>query len=1068
MTLEEFVRALDSAGLDLHVEGLLDTLWLAQVDRTLSARRSIARHAMRDTAPGGQPSFKPDGDVTPPVSDQQSVEPPTEPPAQPPVTDPPDSAPVYSAGPAGAADKTFRASPVVVPAGHALSKRLALGRALRPFRRRWASRTDREIDEDRTVDISADLGGMYPVFRPRAERWYDAVVVMEDDPAIEIWQDVLRDFCQMLRHTGAFRDVRRLRLRMDPKPFLESVPGGARSRASSLSGGGARRLVFFATHGSSSKWADGRYARLIEPWMGTCSVAILQMQPPRRWKWTVLGEPQGVCTALQPGVSSARLQLEPNWWSFLSADDERVIGLPVVPLESAAMSEFAYMQMARGRRCPLLLLDTSELDADEMQFLPVPSPDAERTLALLRESAPLSYQLAVYLAGGPFTLPVARIVQEAMFGDAADQSHLADVLLSGQVTSPQTTALAVDPNLVYYEFKPEARAILLRSLREADAERIAEGLETCVSQYIEKVYGRTITFQGLVPDENGEYELPAWAQSFARLSVALLGLPGRKVKAEASQAYTDLLIRIVASSDGNQIVEAIINSGAPSARAHLKLDMSLLERLKPEDATYGQELDRAILFGPVLSALDEAMKRPASSNGKGRIRLEIDQGLGLLHGIAWERMTLPDGMPSIMPFSRYIPTGASVPQPLTARRIRMSICIDRPTSTEVALELTSLMATLSAAAIAGNLDVTLLTGHTSLSDALRSDVERAGWRIVDGPTTLNAIIARLAVDDIVHIDAPGSGSGVQGLSLDLKTGSGAWSLDSEIVRTAGPRLPALVTVCLPWRTGEKRAFHELPAALVRAGASAVLALQDQIAPNSGRQIGQAFYRALFETGLVDYAVTTARQELREAGAADWWMPVLYSRVPDCRLLSVDRAASPQDSVKAFVSAYPKRDVGRVARLAASTGGEKFAANTIGTELSRSLERDGLVRQYGDGTFRFLPGIEPLLSEIVSKQPLLGVHILWVDDHPDRIASFANDLRGRGAEIDEVILEDVAMKFLEHAAYDVVISDMKRGNDRQAGISLLRAMQSRRIASPVVIFSGRFAANRVQEILGEGA
>jgi hypothetical protein len=59
---------------------------------------------------------------------------------------------------------------------------------LRPFRQRWFSRAEWELDEQRTIEATAELSGsLYPVFRPLQERWFEVHVVLEDDPAIALW-----------------------------------------------------------------------------------------------------------------------------------------------------------------------------------------------------------------------------------------------------------------------------------------------------------------------------------------------------------------------------------------------------------------------------------------------------------------------------------------------------------------------------------------------------------------------------------------------------------------------------------------------------------------------------------------------------------------------------------------------------------------------------------------------------------------------------------------------------------------------------------------------------------------
>jgi N-acyl amino acid synthase of PEP-CTERM/exosortase system len=429
----------------------------------------------------------------------------------------------------------IKASPLVVPAGQALQQRLQLARALRPFRERWLSRSAFELDERRTVETSAELGGtIYPVFRPVQEPWFDVELVLEDDPAIELWRDTLHDFCQMLGDTGAFRAIRTWHLHMQepgvasadrfPAAYLES-PAGARVATRTLAGRGVRRLILFATHGDSPAWLDGRYVRVIAPWLASASVAILHLFDRPRWKEGKLGEPSGLGIAPEPGVATANLRVERSWWTLSEAEDG-LLPVPATLLTPEGLGDFALMQMARGRACPVFLLDPNPLLAQDFA-LDGTAPTFERAVALLRDSSTDAFLLAVYLSSGAFTLPVARLVQESMFGINARQSHLAEVLLSGLVfvRSPQTGGS--EPNERYFEFHDEARAILLGSLREADAKQMAQELEDRVSRHLEQIRMRGITLRALVPDANGHYDLPAWAQPFARFGVALLDPSGQ-------------------------------------------------------------------------------------------------------------------------------------------------------------------------------------------------------------------------------------------------------------------------------------------------------------------------------------------------------------------------------------------------------------------------------------------------------------------------------------------------------------------------------------------------------------
>lgn len=522
MTFEQFLSGLDAVGLEVDVGNLLDALWLARQPRLLT--RFVATPAPA------------------PVQEVTTARPPAVPPPPPPQKAPSGSSaptadvtgsdsaketsPLYSPGGLGAGDRTIKASPVSVPAGRALAGKLQMTRALRPLRQRWPSPTELVLDEQGTAEATAEMRFLYPVFRPMDQRWYDVEVVLEDEPDIGIWYETVREFCRMLQETGAFRDVRWWRLRLSPDAPAEiENPTRRRLPARLLSGSGTRRLVFFVTHGSSPRWQDGGYARLLEPWLHSCSLVLLHLLPRRSWKRTLLGDPQGVCRAEAPGALTANLRVEPfRWMLSYDEDADPLPAVPAVALDAGELREWAHMLMARGRRCPVFLLDPAATAPAEGK----PAPRSiERAASALRETAPEAFQLAVYLASAPFTMPIARLVQETRFGNRADPLQLAEMMLSGMVSLRRGQDGNADPDSLYYEFDPAARRILMRSLRQADAESVADSLERHVSRYMEQILGRSVRLRALVADQSGKYDLPEWAQPFARLGVSLLGIPGR-------------------------------------------------------------------------------------------------------------------------------------------------------------------------------------------------------------------------------------------------------------------------------------------------------------------------------------------------------------------------------------------------------------------------------------------------------------------------------------------------------------------------------------------------------------
>lgn len=80
----------------------------------------------------------------------------------------------------------------------------------------------------------------------------------------------------------------------------------------------------------------------------------------------------------------------------------------------------------------------------------------------------------------------------------------------------------------------------------------------------------------------------------------------------------------------------------------------------------------------------------------------------------------------------------------------------------------------------------------------------------------------------------------------------------------------------------------------------------------------------------------------------------------------------------------------------------------------------------------------------------GARFLWVDDHPLGNEREIGTLRGLDAEIDLADSTADAQARLKSAVYDVVLSDMARGADPEAGLDLIpRAAAA--VGKPTLIF-----------------
>jgi hypothetical protein len=182
-------------------------------------------------------------------SEQLTLDPPLD--APPKNDDPID---VFSRAPSHTAD-FVPATLVSIPAADALPARLAIERALKPFLKRFASPTSRELDLAATVDASAELQALSPVFRPVAERWFDVVLLVEISDAMELWSETIRQLHALMERHGAFRAVRTLFYEVSDGTVVLRTVGGQSVKAHSIADPDGRRLCLFLTNGVSSNWA---------------------------------------------------------------------------------------------------------------------------------------------------------------------------------------------------------------------------------------------------------------------------------------------------------------------------------------------------------------------------------------------------------------------------------------------------------------------------------------------------------------------------------------------------------------------------------------------------------------------------------------------------------------------------------------------------------------------------------------------------------------------------------------------------------------------------------------------
>jgi hypothetical protein len=536
--LERLLDGMQQAGLDINVDGLMDAFWLALQP---GLRLDVSAPPTATAEPEIPVASDADGGTAPTVEPGPGIAP-KKTPEKPTFEDRPAGTPdlgLFGAI-AGENEKETRpASPLRIPAGAALAGKLPLTRSLRPLRQWFKNAQIQELNEEETVEATAEAGRMLmPVLQPRLERWYELIVVADSVPSMEVWFETTVEFEEVARNAGVFRDIRHYRLvwRADDADVPDAPTSensavllnaeGVPLRAVTLAQTNVRRLIFIATNGSALHWIDGRMAALLKVWSKQCSVAMVQMLPERFWDQVRTGEPQLLLRTLSPGAPAALLDAAAFWWDEDPEDSEgnlsrRIQGaIPILPLDPAWMGKWARMQMGGGQRVPGIVVGNRA----DRKLAPQPGTPEEWKRAVdafSRNCTPEARSLAVYLSRGTFTLPVARLVQAARLGNAASQTQLAEILLSGLVQRVTAADAKVPREWVEYRFHPDAAKLLLRGLRESDANEIADAL----AKHIERYWGKPVDFRALVYDPSGVAAIPRWAQPFAQLGRSLLNIP---------------------------------------------------------------------------------------------------------------------------------------------------------------------------------------------------------------------------------------------------------------------------------------------------------------------------------------------------------------------------------------------------------------------------------------------------------------------------------------------------------------------------------------------------------------
>ncbi|MFL6123517.1 FxSxx-COOH system tetratricopeptide repeat protein [Actinophytocola sp.] len=505
---------------DLEWREVRDALWLAG---TLSPT----------TPPEPRPAPPPPGaPAHPPQPPPTAVRPPDEPPPVPPPTEhapePVPRAQDWSVGrphPVRGTvfDRGVSAAPLVWPATPALPNGRLISRALRPLARRAQSPWRKELDEEATAERAAQDRMWLPEFRPEQWHEFELVIVVDTAGAAEVWQQVVRELCDLLRRQGAFRNLRVLLLNGastgDVVLRADGGEGAVTGWRDQLDPTG-RTLFLVLTDGIGDGWRSGAVTRVLASWARQTPVALVNLLPQRLWHLSRLTPRHVALRAAAPGVPNTRLRVRAE--AGLSIKDDSAVPIPVLGLEPEWWSAWARLFAVRG--AGWVRTTTVFVEPDAVVEEPVVGPHSpqeeipprERVLRFRTFASVPAFQLAGLLAAVPLSLPTIKLVQRVLL-PSADLSAVAEVVLGGLLR--KTHFRPDDKDAVGYEFHKGVREELLSGGRRSDTVRVAR----LIGDYLGQRNPIVRNFRDALtdPDNTPDPEPTAEARPYIRVQEAV-------------------------------------------------------------------------------------------------------------------------------------------------------------------------------------------------------------------------------------------------------------------------------------------------------------------------------------------------------------------------------------------------------------------------------------------------------------------------------------------------------------------------------------------------------------------
>lgn len=372
----------------------------------------------------------------------------------------------------------------------------------------------------------------------------------------------------------------------------------------------------------------------------------------------------------------------------------------------------------------------------------------------------------------------------------------------------------------------------------------------------------------------------------------------------------DIVVQTQASDLYSMEMRLILGDhGAQSAlsQASVRIDQMLLRAMQLDPHSYGRTLS-TMLFADEQSRQGFIQARAYAAGAGKALRV---------------RLQLPDTLQDLLWETLYDPLGNS---PLALNeQIWMARIIDSSTLHMAPVPRLSALTALVAVSSPRNLSTFGMQSIDVVSEAAAArmaldniSATMLARELSAHPLTVPALLAALRDGpQLLYLLAHGSWiDGVAYIWLEDERGHAAPTPAHEIASALGslhrPPLLTILVSCEGASANGVQALNALGPQLTRAGVPAVIAMQGRFSMATAARFTPALLRELRRHGVVDRALTIARQSVRSA--QDWWMPVLFTRMSDSRIWQGDVVAQPTQASPRPTFAPPRLDPGRLTTL----------------------------------------------------------------------------------------------------------------------------------------------------------